>query len=385
MIPLAERLRPKDLSEWVGQSELLGPKSILRSSIENDEIFSFILYAPPGSGKTSLARIIQERTKKRFFSLNAVTSGIKDLKAVIEEAKAWKQRANIESILFIDEIHRFNKAQQDALLHAVERGDIILIGATTENPAFEVNAALLSRLRVFRMEALHKEDLLEILRRGKKLLEEDQSIQSSIRDQDLEILARESHGDARVAIGALEVLFPDLSLLRIQKYFERPYIAHDKSGDLHYQIISAFIKSMRAGQTDAALYYLARMWEAGEDPKFIARRMLIFASEDIGNADLRAIALANAVRSAVEFIGRPECFYALSQGVIYLSQAPKSREAGDRFQKALETARRSGRLSPPNFLINAPTRLDRELGRARARQENESFFPVGLESSEEHS
>lgn len=379
MKPLAERLRPKTLEDWVGQSDLLAPDSVLRRAIETDQIFSFILYAPPGSGKTSLCRIIQAQTKKRFVAINAVTSGVKDLKVIIEEAKLWKDRSQRETVLFIDEIHRFNKSQQDALLAAVERGDLILLGATTENPSFEINAALLSRARVFRMEALSEEDLLHILQRAKKLLEEEKGTTAEISDEDLRLLAKEAHGDARVAIGAFEVLFPDLSLSRIQKFFARPQLSHDKSGDLHYQIISAFIKSMRAGQTDAALYYLARLWEAGEDPKFIARRMLIFASEDVGNADLRAIALANAVKGAVEFIGRPECFYALSQGVIYLSKAAKSREAGDRFQKALAQVRRSGPVSPPRFLINAVTKLDKELGRGAKALPGESFFPPGFQ------
>lgn len=378
-IPLAERIRPKDLQDWVGQCSIFGPGSLLREAVQKDQLFSFVLYAPPGTGKTTLCRMIKAHTKNRFFQMNAVTAGVKDLRAVIDEAKAWKDRQSVGSVLFIDEIHRFNKSQQDALLAAVEAGEIILIGATTENPSFELNSALLSRLRVFRMEALGQQELLEILDRGFKILSEESSV--LLEDGALELIARLSQGDARMALNALENLGTNINHQNIAQYFEKAALKHDKTGDLHHQIVSAFIKSMRAGESDAALYYLARLWEAGEDPKYIARRMLIFASEDVGNADLRAIALCNAVRQAVEFIGRPECFYALSQGVLYLSRAAKSREAGDQFMKAQKKARAFGPVAPPKFLMNAVTPLDRELGRGSPKKPNEGFLPKEVEKS----
>jgi len=306
-----------------------------------------------------------------------VHSGVKEVKASIEEAKAWKDRQSRETILFIDEIHRFNKAQQDALLQAVELGEITLVGATTENPSFEVNSALLSRLRVFRLEALREEDLLKIIYRAKSLLEPGELTTSE--DRAFEKIAELAQGDARVALNAFEWCLPEVTFAKVEALFAKKFLFHDKQGDLHHQVVSAFIKSMRAGEGRAALYYLARMWEAGEDPLYIARRMVIFASEDIGNADLKALALANAIRHSVEFVGKPECFYALSQGVLYLSSAPKSRQAGDEFQKALEKVRATGAKAVPGFLTNAPTALDRSLGRGRTRGQDESFLPLELE------
>lgn len=382
MIPLAERMRPKKLEEWVGHEEVLAPGKALYEAIQSDKLFSFILYAPPGSGKTSLCQLIKSYSKARFIQLSAVTAGVKDLKAVIDEANIWKTRQQRETIVFVDEIHRFNKSQQDVLLPAVESGGIILMGATTENPSFEINSALLSRVRVFRMEALSEENILKILNRAKDVLlldaQENKNLKIEFENSALEFIAKHSQGDARVALSALEWSLPLCTLQKVQELFAKKILFHDKTGDQHYQIVSAFIKSMRASQTEAALYYMARMWQAGEDPLFIARRMVIFASEDIGNADLRAIALANAVRHAVEFVGRPECYYALAQGVIYLSKAAKSREVGDMFQKALSQVDRGGALPVPGFLTNAPGKLDKNFGRGRDRFENESYMPEDL-------
>ncbi len=371
--PLAERLRPQKLEDWVGHSEVMSPGSPVYDAIAKDKLFSFILYAPPGSGKTSLCFLIKRLTKNRFVSLSAVTAGVKDVKAVIDASILWKNSQRQDTIVFIDEIHRFSKSQQDVLLGAVERGEIILLGATTENPSYEINSALLSRVRVFRMEALTQLDLLEILKRAVQLLDTEYTL--VIEPGALEEVASLSQGDARAALNVLERLAPDVSLARVRKIFSHRSVYHDKHGDLHHQVVSAFIKSMRAGQTDAALYYLARLWLAGEDPLYIARRMVIFASEDIGNADLKAIGLMNAIKSAVEFVGYPECHYALSQGVIYLSKAPKSRDAGASFDHALARAKQTGAVPPPKFLMNANTSLDRDLGRGRPRQEGESFLP----------
>lgn len=382
MIPLPERLRPQQLSEWLGQEHLQGASGDLLRAIENDQVFSCILYAPPGSGKTSLAQLIKKTTKCRFFQINAVSSGVKELRDIFEEAKAWKLRNNQSSILFVDEIHRFSKSQQDALLAAVEKGEVILIGATTENPSYEVNSALLSRVKVIHWPALKQSDLLQLLNRGLDLLKHEQAGVDHILEKGfLEGLSQQSHGDARQALLALERLYPQLTLTRLAEYFSKSFLKHDKDAEMHHQIVSAFIKSMRAGQTDAALYYLARLWEAGEDPLYIVRRMMIFASEDVGNADLRALAAVNAIRSVVEFVGRPECFYALSQGVILLSECKKSREAGERFQKALSRVKKGGSISPPGFLLNAVTRLDKDLGKGRSPQPGESYLPMGLEDT----
>jgi len=376
MIPLAEKMRPKSLSEWVGHEELLGTESPLGRAFRDDDFFSFILYAPPGTGKTTLSRLVKSTTKKnRVIFLNAVSSGVKDVKDVIEGAGLWQRSQDQGTILMIDEIHRFNKSQQDVLLAAVEKGDIILIGATTENPSYELNAALLSRVKVFRMESLTSEDVLKILNRAVEAIRVDFSDRLQIEDQALELIAKSVTGDARSALNILESILPSVTILRVRKALEQKPLQHDKTGDLHHQIVSAFIKSMRASQVDAALYYMARLWEAGEDPTYIARRMLIFASEDIGNADIRALAIANAVRQACEFVGRPECYYALSQGVIFLAKAPKSREVGELFQRALQKVQQTGHKPPPKFLMNANTKLDRDLGRGRPREGDESFMP----------
>lgn len=374
MTPLAEQLRPKSLEEWVGHDDVLSAGTPLYEAIKNDRLFSFILYAPPGTGKTSLCRLVKNYTQSRCISLSAVTAGVKDVKAAIAEAKAWRERQDRGTILFLDEIHRFNKAQQDALLGAVEAGDIILIGATTENPSYELNSALISRLRIFRLEKLREENLSEILDRACKRL--DKTLPTEV----LRLIAQKSLGDARIALNVLEQVVDEPTLDKVNYLFRSATLKHDKAGEEHYQVVSAFIKSMRAGEEEAALYYLARLWEAGEDVKFIARRLVIFASEDVGNADLRALAVANAVRQAVEFVGRPECYYNLAQAVICLSRAKKSREAGEKFQKALAQVRKHGNAPVPKFLTNANTKLDRELGKGRARRGGESLFPKEIET-----
>jgi putative ATPase len=373
MIPLAERNRPKTLEDWVGHEEVMSPGKPLYEAIKNDQLFSFVLYAPPGTGKTTLCQLVRKYSKNRFAAISAVTSGVKDLKGIIDEAKVWKERQDRDTTVFIDEIHRFNKAQQDALLAAVENGNIILIGATTENPSYELNSALISRLKVFRLSLLRAEDIFRILERVCK--KENFAVSSNL----LHKISENSKGDARTALGALELLVAEPTEKRLEEIFQSKVISYDKAGDEHYQVISAFIKSMRASQVEAALYYLARMWTGGEDPLFIARRMVIFASEDIGNADIRALALANAVKNAVEFVGRPEAFYALSQGVIFLAKAPKSREAGDLFEKALKKVEAKGARPVPGFLINPVTKMDREMGRGRERTPDESFLPEGVE------
>lgn len=349
MPPLAEKLRPSQLEDVVGHSEVLSEGKPLYEAIKNDRLFSFLLYAPPGVGKTTIARLIRHYTKARCVALSAVTSGIKEVKACIEEAKFWKQKDDRDTVVFIDELHRFNKAQQDALLPSVENGEIILIGATTEHPSYEINAALLSRLRVIQLDRLTETDIVKILEKASTTLELQTTPRSAI-----DLIAAQTHGDARTALHIFELSAPDFSLSKIKSFLQGRMLIYDKAGDQHYQIASAFIKSMRAGRSEEALYYLARMWEGGEDPLFIARRMIIFASEDIGNADLRAIALANAVKNAVEFVGRPECYYALSQGVIYLSKATKSREAGDLFQIALNRVKKEGASQVPISLTNNP-------------------------------
>lgn len=377
-ISLSEILRPKQVSDWLGWSALEASYPEFTKSLVEDRLDSCIFYGPPGSGKTSLANLVRKQTKKRFFQLNAVMSGVKDLRETFDQAKAWRMKGDQESILFIDEIHRFNKAQQDALLQAVELKEISLLGATTENPSFELNAALLSRCRVIVIPRLAASDLVLLLEKGLELLSKSENTLKR-EENILELIAENSDADARQALRCLEDCFPQLTSSRVAQYFKKKFLKHDRSAEMHHEIISAFIKSMRASEVDAALYYLARLWEVGEDPKYIVRRMFIFASEDIGNADLKAIAAMNSIKNAVDFVGRPECFYALSQGVILLSQAKKSREAGDRFAKALQLVKRGGSIRPPRFLTNAVTGLDRQLGKGgSSAAESESFLPKEL-------
>jgi putative ATPase len=363
--PLAEILRPDNLDNYIGQEHIAGKGAILRKAIESGNIPSMIFWGPPGVGKTTLAFIISKQLQKSFFTLSAISSGVKDVREVIQEAKNNSQGA----ILFIDEIHRFNKSQQDSLLGAVEKGIITLIGATTENPSFEVISPLLSRCQVYILKDLDKDNLLELLERGKKYLE-DQN-QCHIRIEENEALLRVSGGDARKLLNALELVtgaFGDkeksvvINNERVQQVIQKNLAIYDKSGEMHYDIISAFIKSLRGSDPNASVYWLARMVEAGEDPLFIARRMLILASEDIGNANPNALLLAQTCFEAVNVIGYPECRIILSQTAIYLASSPKSNASYMAIQNAQDAVKNTGDLPVPMHLRNAPTRLMKEIG-----------------------
>lgn len=357
MEPLASHIRPTKLDEFIGQEHLVGKgekggtKGPLRVAIEEKHLFSFILWGPPGVGKTTLARIYAKALNADYYELSAVSAGKDDIRKITE----GKPSLFGPKILFLDEIHRFNKAQQDFLLPSVESGNLTLIGATTENPSFEVIPALLSRSRVFVMEEIKDEDMKAILKRTGAKVPPDA----------LEWLVSMAGGDARQAITMIEnteKLYGDITVENLKQTLQAKFLRYDKKGDEHYNTISAFIKSMRASQPDAAVYYLARMIEAGEDPKFIARRMVIFASEDIGMEDPHALSLANAVFRAVETIGYPEAGINLAHGVIYLSKAPKSKAAYYAFLGAMGDAKQYGNLPIPMSIRNAPTKLMKDLG-----------------------
>jgi putative ATPase len=361
LAPLPERLRPKTIADFVGQQHLIGDGKILRKLIEARSIPSMIFWGPPGVGKTSLARFIAEQVDLPFYQLSAIDSGVKEVRRVIEEANE-----NGKAILFIDEIHRFNKAQQDALLGAVERGTIILIGATTENPSFEVISALLSRCQVYVLQPLERADLEKLL---KHALDTDEEIsKKNVVIKQTEALLKYSGGDARKLLNVLELVVNSINneVIEItndivEQVIQQKMAIYDKSGEQHYDIISAFIKSMRGSDPNAALYYLARMLNGGEDPKFIARRMLILASEDIGNANPNALLLATACFQAVTMIGYPECNLILSQTVIYLATSPKSNSATTAIGAAQDLVNRTGDLSVPLHIRNAPTKLMKDL------------------------
>lgn len=367
-VPLAERVRPQTLDQFAGQSHLLSAGKPLRQMVEKDELRSFILWGPPGVGKTTLARIIAHQTKSEFFALNAVSSGVKDVREVIAQAEEFK-RSFRKTILFIDEIHRFNKAQQDALLHCVEAGTITLIGATTENPSFEVISPLLSRMRVFVLEPLGRPELETILEQA--LATDSIITKSTVAIDDKEYFFLLSGGDARKLLNGLEIAFqisePDakgvhtLTKEVLEEAFQRKYSLYDKKGEQHYDIISAFIKSMRGSDPDAAVYWLARMLEGGEDPKFIARRMIILASEDIGNADPAALMLAVDAFTAVDYVGMPEGRIILSNVATYLAGAPKSNASYVAISEAMDDVRRLPNLPVPLHLRNAPTKLMKDL------------------------
>ena len=365
--PLAERIRPKDLSEFYGQENLVGEGKPIRLMIENDTLSSFILWGPPGTGKTTLAKIIAEKTNADFYKLNAVSSGVKDLRRVIEIALQNKQM-NKKTILFIDEIHRFNKAQQDALLSSVETGVIYLIGATTENPSFEVIPALRSRARVYILEDLSKNDLQKILNTA---LEQDDFLSNLHVDNiDVDFLLYLSGGDARTLLNILEssvIQEIDSKSIRITKdvlenVVQKKNIIYDKAGEEHYNLISAFIKSVRGSDPDAALYWLARILEGGEDPLFIARRLVILASEDIGNASPNGLVLAEAAFGAVHKIGMPEARIILAQCTTYLASCPKSNASYMGIAKAEMHIRNNKLYSVPLHLRNAPTKLMKDIG-----------------------
>ena len=371
--PLAERMRPQTLDEIVGQQQLLGKGKLLRQLIESDQLSSIIFWGPPGTGKTTLGQVIANCTKSRFVFFSAVLGSIKEIREIVAEAKQQRAYHNRKTLLFVDEIHRFNKAQQDAFLPSVEKGEVILIGATTENPSFEVNSALLSRSRVFVLEPLAPTDLKILLKRAisdqRGLGKPNLRIENSA----LDFFAERAGGDARVALGALEVAEAatqnnSVSLEIAQEALQKKSLLYDKGAEEHYNVISAFIKSMRGSDSDAALYWLARMLEAGEDPLFIVRRMVIFASEDVGNADPRALQVALAVQQAVHFVGLPEARINLAQGVTYLATAPKSNASYIGIGEAQTEVRKSGALPVPKHICNAPTGLMKKLGYGKGYQ-----------------
>jgi putative ATPase len=371
-VPLAEKLRPKILDEYVGQEHLVGKNAPLRVAIENKHRMSFILWGPPGVGKTTLARIYANSLGAEFFNLSAVSAGKDDIRKIIGTKV---QGAEVQSVkvLFLDEIHRFNKAQQDYLLPFVENGTLLLIGATTENPSFEVISPLLSRCRVFILQELTKKDLLKI---GTKV----QGSGFKVQDGAMEYVAELANGDARQFINLIEVtyqLYGEITEANINQAMQSKHLRYDKLGEEHFNTISAFIKSMRASDADAALYYLARMVDAGEDPLFIARRMVVFASEDIGMAVPTALVVANAVFRACETIGLPECQENLAAGVVYLAQCKKDRSAYDGYMAALSDVKTLGNLPIPLSIRNAPTKLMKEIGYGKGYEKytKESLLP----------
>ncbi len=367
--PLAFRLRPDSLEEYAGQRHLLGEGKVLRRLIDSDQVSSMIFWGPPGVGKTTLARIIAGRTKAQFINFSAVTSGIKEIKEVMAQAERSRALGD-KTILFIDEIHRFNKAQQDAFLPFVEKGSIILIGATTENPSFEVNSALLSRCKVFVLHALTEEDLVEVLRRALHDSKGFGGQKVAISDELLRMIAGFANGDARVALSTLEMVILNgelddevttVTTETVEQCINKKSLLYDKNGEEHYNIISALHKSMRNSDPDAAVYWLARMLEAGEDPLYVARRVVRFASEDIGMADSGALTVAVAAYQACHFIGMPECSVHLTHAVTYLSLAPKSNALDAAYHSASKDAHKQMAEPVPLIIRNAPTRLMKDL------------------------
>jgi putative ATPase len=361
--PLAQRIRPRTLDELVGQQHVLGRGSALRRSIEEDRLRSLVLYGPPGVGKTTLARIVAETTGAAFEELSAVSARVDDVRRVLQNARDRLGGNGQRTILFLDEIHRFNKAQQDALLPAVESGLVTLIGATTENPYFEVNSALLSRCQVVELEALGQPELLEVVARGAGGLGAD--VPSAVADE----IARRAGGDARTALNTLELAWETaqaegaaLEERHVADAARKRPLRYDKGADQHYDFVSAFIKSMRGSDPDAAVYYLAAMLEGGEDPRFIVRRMVIFASEDVGNADPRALQVAVAAAHALEHVGLPEAQLNLSQAALYLAGAPKSKASANAIWTAREDVRKHGNLRPPAMLRDAHYASAKKLG-----------------------
>ena len=376
-IPLADRMRPKTLDEFVGQKHLVGKGKILREIIENDRLYSIIFWGPPGSGKTTLAKIIAEKTRCKFISFSAVTSGIKQIKEIMEIASYNKREHNIKTILFIDEIHRFNKAQQDAFLPFVENGTIILIGATTENPSFEVNSALLSRTKVFVLDKLSPEDIKILLKRA--LTDNERGLGKynlKIEENTIDFIARFADGDSRIAYNILELtvnayydkdkkdsLLIDTSM--IENVIQKKVLLYDKNGEEHFNLISALHKSLRDSDPDAAVYWTVRMIEGGEDPMYIIRRMVRFASEDVGLADPAALQVAISAKQSFEFIGPPEGYLAILEAAIYLALAPKSNSLYKTYLKVKSDVEEFGALPVPYHIRNAPTRLMKEIGYGR--------------------
>src|SRR5918998_1373462 len=381
--PLALRLRPQQLDDFVGQEQILGKGSALRLAIEEDRVGSMILYGPPGSGKTTLARIVANQTGAAFEELSAVSATVKDVRETIARGRERLGAAGERTILFLDEIHRFNKAQQDALLPAVEEGVVTLIGATTENPYFEVNSALLSRTQIYELSPLSDEELAIVVGRGSEDLHAD------VPDELVRLIARRAGGDARNALNILELAAQTaraegtgLTEEHVEDAARKRPLVYDKGGDAHYDFISAFIKSMRGSDADASLYYLAAMLEGGEDPRYIARRMIVLASEDIGNADPQALPIAVAASQAVEHVGFPECQFALAQAAIYLSLAPKSNAAKRAILGARAHIAERGAEPPPGPLRNAAIPAMKKLGRG-AGYENPHEEP-GHVNDQEH-
>jgi len=365
--PLAERLRPKNLDEYIGQKHLVGPQAVLRKMIDSGNISSFILWGPPGVGKTTLARIIAHQLERPFYTLSAVSSGVKDVREIIEKAKNSQFFNTQTPILFIDEIHRFSKSQQDSLLGAVENGTFVLIGATTENPSFEVISPLLSRCQVYVLQSLEVSDLEELLERA--LTKDIELKKRDIRVEEKESLFRFSGGDARKLLNIIELVVNAeensaavvITDAKVTERLQQNPMAYDKDGEMHYDIISAFIKSIRGSDPEGAVYWLARMVAGGEDPKFIARRLLISASEDIGLANPNALLLANACFETVHKLGWPESRIALSETAIYLASSPKSNSAYMAINNALSLVEQTGNLPVPLHLRNAPTKLMKQL------------------------
>ncbi|MBW2367488.1 MAG: replication-associated recombination protein A [Deltaproteobacteria bacterium] len=395
-------MRPRNLDEFAGQQHIVGPGTTLRSAIENDRVFSMILWGPPGCGKTTLARIISNETRSHFVHFSAVLSGVKQIRAVIDEASEKRRIQQKRTLLFVDEIHRFNKAQQDAFLHHVENGLITLIGATTENPSFEVISALMSRCRVFTLERLSNPDLQMVLERALRDPERGLGkLNLTLAPSAMAHLIDLADGDARTALSNLEVTVtfrpasgPDapagttITLADAEQAIQKKALAYDKSGEEHYNIISAFHKSMRGSDPDAALYWLARMIMAGEDPLYIARRMVRFASEDVGNADPRALTVTMDAMEAYRFLGSPEGELALAQAVLYLATAPKSNSAYMAYKKARQAVEKHGALPVPHHIRNAPTGLMKSLGYGKGYQYDpdqkagvaaQTYFPQNIQ------
>ena len=367
MPPLAERLRPKTLDEYIGQRHLVGEGAILRRMIDSGHISSFILWGPPGVGKTTLAQIIANKLQTPFYTLSAVTSGVKDVRDVIDKAKKNRFFSEASPILFIDEIHRFSKSQQDSLLGAVEQGIVTLIGATTENPSFEVIRPLLSRCQLYVLKSLEKEDLEQLLQRA--ITTDVELKQREIKLTETAAMMRYSGGDARKLLNILQLVVDsesshtvEITDTLVESRLQQNPLAYDKQGEMHYDIISAFIKSIRGSDPDAAIYWMARMIEGGEDPQFIARRLVISASEDIGLANPNALLLANAAFDTVMKIGWPEARIALAEACIYLATSPKSNSAYNAINTALQTVQQTGNQPVPLHLRNAPTKLMQQLG-----------------------
>lgn len=389
--PLADRMRPLSIDEICGQRHLLSPGRWLRRAIEQDTIPSLILWGPPGVGKTTLARVIAESTRRKFVPFSAVLGGVPELRTILKQADEDRRYRAVSTILFVDEIHRFNKAQQDAFLPHVESGTVTLVGATTENPSFSVNAAVLSRAKAARLTALEEDDLLLLLRRA--LVDEALGLGRlavTIGDRELSVLAKSARGDARRALSLLEAAVDALgeptqgetraiTMELLQDLAEDQTLLYDKSGEEHYNVISAFIKSMRGSDPDASIYYLMRMVEAGEDPLFLLRRMMIFASEDVGNADPRALSVAVSADAAFRRMGLPEGIYPMAHACLYLASCPKSGAVGQAWKRAREAVRDRGALPVPHKLRNAPTALMKNEGYGKnyrsAHDYEEGFAP----------